>query len=183
MLAPMLASAPSTLPHEPRAAAGIPRRGAAALLDGLVLGLALQGLHWGTLALGRPELVTAWQWHGFLAATVTLPAFLYYTLFEGLGSHATPGKRLLGLRVVDTYGGRIPLARAALRTALKLIPWELAHTALCHPEPVFVTEHIGMPRVLFAAYVVGGLYLATMMMSLKKQSVHDWASGTCVVRA
>lgn len=182
MLAPMLASVPSTLPHEPRAAAGIPRRGAAALLDGLILGLALQALHWGTLALGRPELTTGWQWHGFLAATVTLPAFLYYASFEGLGSNATLGKRLLGLRVVNTYGGRISLARASLRTLLKLVPWELAHTALCHPEPVFVTGRIGMPRVLFAAYVVGGFYIATMMMSLKKQSVHDWASGTCVVR-
>lgn len=183
MLAVMLASVSTAAPHEPRAAAGIPRRGIAAIVDGLVLGLGLQAVHWGTLALGRPELASAWQWHGFLAATVTLPAFLYFTLFEGLGPHATPGKRLLGLRVVDTYGGRIPLRRAALRTLVKLVPWELAHTALCHPEPVFVTEQIGMPRVLFAAYVVVGLYLATMMMSLKKQSVHDWASGACVVRA
>lgn len=46
--------------------------------------------------------------------------FLYFLLFEGL-SGATPGKRLLGLRVVSEDGGRAGLTRSFLRNILRVI--------------------------------------------------------------
>jgi uncharacterized RDD family membrane protein YckC len=43
---------------------------------------------------------------------------------------ATPGKRLLGLRVLTVSGDRLTWPRSLLRTALKFtLPWELAHNA------------------------------------------------------
>lgn len=168
--------------HEPRAAASLPRRAVAALLDGLVLGLALQALHWSAVVIARPAFDSGWAWHAYLLASVSLPAWCYFALSEGSARQATLGKRWLGLRVVDEYGGRVGLGRALARTAVKLLPWELAHIALCYPEPVFVTGELPMPRVLVAVYALVGLYGAVAMLSLKKQSVHDWAASTCVVR-
>ena len=44
---------------------------------------------------------------------------------------ATPGKQVLGLRVVATGGERLGWPRSLLRTALKFtLVWELAHTAV-----------------------------------------------------
>jgi uncharacterized RDD family membrane protein YckC len=46
--------------------------------------------------------------------------FLYFVLFEGV-SGATPGKKLLGLRVVSEDGGRAGLARSLLRNILRIV--------------------------------------------------------------
>ncbi len=64
---------------------------------------------------------------GFLA--MTLPVLLYFALFERSRWRASPGKRLLGLKVGCESGERLPFARALLRNAIKLAPWELGHTA------------------------------------------------------
>lgn len=60
---------------------------------------------------------------------ITLPVAMYFALNEASGRGATLGKRLLGLRVSDMRGGRLPLGRSLLRSALKFAPWELAHAA------------------------------------------------------
>ncbi len=46
--------------------------------------------------------------------------FLYFVLFEGL-SGATPGKRVLRLRVVGADGGPAGLTRALVRNALRVV--------------------------------------------------------------
>ncbi len=46
--------------------------------------------------------------------------FLYFVLLEGLVGF-TPGKRLLGLRVVAVGGGRPGLVRALVRNALRVV--------------------------------------------------------------
>jgi hypothetical protein len=83
---------------------------------------------------------------------------------------------------VDTYGGRVTAARACARALLKLIPLLVAQAALAYPVPVTVSGTAPLPRLLVGAYALGGLYVGVAMMSLKKQSVHDWATSACVVR-
>ncbi|HEY7954625.1 MAG TPA: RDD family protein [Polyangia bacterium] len=46
-------------------------------------------------------------------------AFLYFFIFQAL-SGQTPGKRLVGVRVIDAFGDRPSLGRALLRTAAYL---------------------------------------------------------------
>ena len=167
-------------------AASFPRRLAAGALDALLLGLLVQALQWGAwfgFGLGAGTLTGAWSWHLYLLATVSLPCGLYYLLGDASAGGATPGKRWLGVRVLHVYGSRVSLPRALVRTLFKLLPWELAHVALCFPEPVFVTGELPMPRLLMAVYGLVALYLAAALMTLKKQSVHDLAVGTWVVRA
>jgi uncharacterized RDD family membrane protein YckC len=63
-------------------------------------------------------------------ALLTLPVSLWFAGWEATQG-ATPGKRVLGLRVVTTGGQRLGWPRSLLRTALKFtLPWELAHTAV-----------------------------------------------------
>ena len=64
-------------------------------------------------------------------AVLTAPVTLWFAGWEATPDGATPGKRLLGLRVLTTGGDRLAWKRSLLRTALKFtLPWELAHTAV-----------------------------------------------------
>jgi uncharacterized RDD family membrane protein YckC len=64
-------------------------------------------------------------------AVLTVPVTVWFAGWEATPGGATPGKRLLGLRVRTTTGARLTWPRSLLRTALKFtVPWELAHTAV-----------------------------------------------------
>jgi len=56
-------------------------------------------------------------------AGFALVSLAWFTAFEGSRWQATPGKRLLGLRVVDDDGLPPGYVRAALRTAAGLLSW------------------------------------------------------------
>lgn len=61
---------------------------------------------------------------------LTVPVTVWLAGWEASPGGATPGKRLLGLRVLTSSGDRLSWPRSLLRTALKFtLPWELAHTA------------------------------------------------------
>lgn len=82
-----------------------------------------------------------------------LVPFLYFSLMEGIGSCATLGKRVAGLRVVRADGLGAGLLRSFLRNLVK--PFS------------FVLCCFG---VLLAAW------------SARKRALHDWIAGTWVVR-
>ena len=83
---------------------------------------------------------------------ILLP-LLYFTLLEGIGSCATLGKRMAGLRVVRADGQGAGLLRSLLRNLVKPLSF-----ALC------------CFGVLIAAW------------SARKRALHDWIGGTWVVR-
>lgn len=168
--------------HTPAAAASFPRRALAAAIDGLLTACFVQALHWSVALVFVPRLESALAWHLYLLATVSLPCWVYYTWSEASAAHATLGKRWLGLRVVSVYGATIGARAALVRTLVKLVPWEIAHVALCFPVPLFTSGELPMPRLLFSVYGLLGLYLAAALLTLKKQSVHDLVAGTYVVR-
>lgn len=58
---------------------------------------------------------------------ITLPISLYFILCECSKWQVTLGKRKMGICVVDAFGHRISIGRSALRTAVKFLPWEIAH--------------------------------------------------------
>lgn len=98
--------------------------------------------------------------------------------FDAAARHATPGKRLLRIRVSSAAGGP-GFGRTLLRNAVKYaIPWELAHTAVfalvgarAAPEPWVVL-------VLASAYAIPLLSLILLLVT--GRPLHDRAAGTRV---
>jgi uncharacterized RDD family membrane protein YckC len=64
-------------------------------------------------------------------AVLTVPVTLWFAWWEAAPRGATPGKRLLGLRVRRLAGGGLSWPGSLLRSSAKIaVPWELAHTGV-----------------------------------------------------
>lgn len=97
----------------------------------------------------------AGQVSGFLL--VTVPVSLYVVVQEASPAQATWGKRRRHLQVSDTSGQRLTFARALARTALKFVPWELAHA--CIWQTRFATAEL---QPLMASGFVGTSFTRRM---------------------
>jgi uncharacterized RDD family membrane protein YckC len=113
--------------------------------------------------------------------SISLPAWLYFALSESSSHMATFGKRLLSLQVMNLQGDRIGFWRAILRTVIKLIPWELTHLSLMLPIPMWWDPQPRLRSGIVIAYVLIGIYLVTMLLNKRRQSVHDLIARTLVV--
>ncbi len=129
--------------------AGFWRRVAAALIDaGLLLVLLIVLGH----ALGQPGFLLREDW--FPSLLSGLVSLAYGVLFESSAWQATPGKRLIRIKVTDLAGQRISRGRAVLRHLAQLL------SALC----------------LMLGYVMAAF-------TQRRQCLHDKIAGTLVVRA
>lgn len=81
-----------------------------------------------------------------------LITFVYYGAFEASSRHATPGKRLLGMRVTGLKGAPLSASRAWFRQVTKL-----------------------------ATVAMSGLGYLPALFSQRAQTVHDILAGTLVV--
>lgn len=148
-------------------AAGFFRRAAAALVDFALLIPVCATLGLGLcllfdqpiprLAELSPDLLIAALLDGNAAseALLVLSAivfFLYFFVFHAARGQ-TPGKRFLGLRVIDAYGSRPGLFRTLLRTAAYLLS--------------------------FLPFSLGFLWIG---FDRERRALHDWVAGTYVVR-
>lgn len=156
------------------------RRTGAYLIDILILFcvLAPVGFLIQTAIGVRPETGTG-IWVAALL-NFSAPAWLYFIFSDWSAQGATLGKRILRVRVSDLGSGRISFAQAFLRTAVKLLPWELTHFFAFGLSPqlgefsVIQWSGIVMADVLIVAYF-------TLMLATRGQrSVHDFAVGTIV---
>lgn len=174
---------------EATALATLPRRLAAFGLDYLIVSLYIAALSLlGFAASGSPVLerilerpLTA-QLFGF--ALLTLPVVLYFAVSEGSARQATPGKRVLGLRVATVLGDRLPWSRSLLRSALKFLPWEIAHTCLWRiPGWPGAVEQIptGVEVGLGVVWILVVVYLLMPLVSRLRQTPYDRAAGSIVV--
>ncbi len=115
-------------------------------------------------------------------ALITLPVTLYFALAESSAQAATWGKRKLHLRVERLDGQRLSRARAFGRTALKFVPWELAHACIWHitfagPRP---SPLIGAGFAL--VWLLVGANLVSLLVSRNHQTLYDWLSHSVVIR-
>jgi uncharacterized RDD family membrane protein YckC len=118
------------------------------------------------------------MWQVWLATVVSfsIPAWLYFWLSDSSRSGATLGKRVLHLKVVRDHGGRVGWLRALVRTAIKLLPWEMAH--------IFgfaLAEQIGPAFQAVGLIMANGLafiYLVVLVTSRGRRSVHDLVALT-----
>ncbi|MRR10557.1 RDD family protein [bacterium] len=86
--------------------AALPRRGAAFLIDALVL---------------TPAVLLARESAPLAVVAVTL----WWTAFEASPWQASPGKRFLRMQTIQADGRPVGFGRALWRSALKALPWLL----------------------------------------------------------
>lgn len=125
---------------------------------------------------------TGTQLQLWVFATATIPFLLYFALMLRSARQATLGMRFLKLKVADVGGGRVGFGQALLRSAVMLIPFELNHTVMFHlsprdapPSTAFWLDYIGV-------WVVIAIYIASILLTRRRQSVHDLVAGTAVER-
>jgi uncharacterized RDD family membrane protein YckC len=142
--------------------AGIGSRGAAAMVDTVIQAVALFVLILaGSAAIGVGASFASLGQYADVAllALFVLAVFAitngYYMLFEILWSGQTPGKRLVGVRVLRENGYSIRPIDAVIRNLVRIVDW--------------------LPLV----YGVGVL---TMLLNQRSRRLGDFASGTIVVR-
>lgn len=115
-----------------------------------------------------------------LLVNFSLPAWLYFTIADASRTGATPGKRWLGLRVSQQNGARVGAAQALLRTASKLLPWELVHVSAFALSvdlgDLSDTQVVG----LLVANVLIVSYVACAALTRGRRSVHDFIARTTV---
>jgi uncharacterized RDD family membrane protein YckC len=118
--------------------------------------------------------------------TLVLPVILYFALCEASSAQATWGKRRVGLAVVSSDGGRLSKAQSLLRSALKFLPWQIAHSSLFH-IPGWPTSTGPMPPGAMAglalAYGLAGLYLVGLLRRPGHRTIYDGLAKTLVVTA
>jgi uncharacterized membrane protein SpoIIM required for sporulation/uncharacterized RDD family membrane protein YckC len=100
------------------------------------------------------DFVVSWGGAALLLG-VGLGIWAYFTLFEGLAGGRTPGKRLVGIRVIHDGGYPLTVRGAVVRNLIRLVDL----------QPFFT-------------WMVGG---AAMLLSPRTQRLGDMAAGTLVV--
>jgi len=116
---------------------------------------------------------------GFLF--ITLPVYLYFAICEGSPARASWGKRKMGIAVANMQGGPISIGRSLFRSAIKFIPWELAHFTIWH-----VVIPSGYPDemiyTLFAVvYGLAFIFLISPLWNARRQTLYDSIARTVVL--
>lgn len=112
-----------------------------------------------------------------------LPVILYFTWHESSPKQATWGKRKVGLIVVDKVGNRLTKSRTFLRSLLKLLPWQLAHTSIFQINSLSSTSTELSPIVIIGFSLAYGLiffYIFSIILSRDHRSPYDWVTGSYV---
>jgi uncharacterized RDD family membrane protein YckC len=117
-------------------------------------------------------------------AVTVLPTALWWGGWETRATrHATPGKRVYGLTVRDRRGGPPTPRRVVVRTAVKLLPWQLAHLSLTRAARADGADPGRAVRAgLAASLVLPAASAALAVLTRDGRSLHDLVAGTRVAR-
>jgi uncharacterized RDD family membrane protein YckC len=142
--------------------AGIGSRGAAAIVDTVIQVVSVIVLGFGSFAAGVVGAlfgIRADALGVFMLALFALALFVimagYFMLFEILWNGQTPGKRLVGVRVMRENGYPIRPVDSVIRNLVRIVDW------------------------LPGMYGIGVL---TMLLNKRSKRLGDFASGTIVIR-
>jgi GrpB-like predicted nucleotidyltransferase (UPF0157 family) len=109
-----------------------------------------------------------------------VPVTVWLAGWEASPGGATPGKRLLGLRVLTSSGDRLSWPRSLLRTALKFtLPWELTHIAWWNL--LLRSGNQGLEAVLLSMVCAAfAVYLVSLFVG-SRRAPYDRITGTFVI--
>ncbi|MBM7552010.1 RDD family protein [Thalassobacillus pellis] len=112
---------------------------------------------------------------------MTLPVSLYFIISEQSSWQGSWGKRVLGLHVINKAGGRIGVFQSAIRSAVKFLPWEIAHFGIWRlVMPTDFPEGAAL-FALSAANLTAIAYLVFPLFNEKRKNIYDMAAGTTVI--
>lgn len=167
-----------------RAIRHILQRAAAYLLDMAVLflvlapvGASIQWAFFDAMPQTGPEIWRTLLWN------FSIPAWLYFILCDSLAGGATLGKRPFRLKVVGADKQALSLPQALLRTAVKLLPWELVHLSAFALSVDMGTLTTLQMTGLIGANLLVVVYMGLLALTGGRRTVHDWMARTQVVRA
>ncbi|OMQ16057.1 hypothetical protein A7K94_0205160 [Modestobacter sp. VKM Ac-2676] len=110
-----------------------------------------------------------------------LPVWAYLTVSEAGPRRGTWGKRRTGLAVVTRDGRRAGGGRIAVRNAVKLLPWQLAHVAVAR-----IIAEVDAPVTVATTYalslLIPAVSIAIAWRDPAHRALHDLVAGTRVVR-
>jgi uncharacterized RDD family membrane protein YckC len=132
---------------------------------------------WPTASSTGPEVWLA------AALNFSLPTWTYFVLSDSSARGATVGKRLLGLHVVRVTGGRVGMARALARTAVKVLPWEMVHFSVFALSTDAGDFDLRQVIGLSMANALAIVYLVVAACTGGRRSVHDYVTATEVCTA
>jgi uncharacterized RDD family membrane protein YckC len=116
----------------------------------------------------------------FVAFIVLIfPVVLYFSLQESSIRQTTIGKQKMGLQVINANGGRLSTIQSFLRSGLKFLPWQMAHTSVSQ-----LTSGNESPIILAISILAQGLViinLLILMIDKRHRTLYGWLSGTSVV--
>lgn len=138
----------------------------------------------GLLLVRRSVALSPLGWNALSFAVLVLPVTLWLAAWEAGAGGATPGKRLLGLRVRTLHGDGLPWRRALARNAVKvMLPWELGHTAafLLADSGAGVAATVTGMVAGCAACALGAGYVAALFIGAGRPP-YDRAAGSRVDR-
>ncbi|MGD2026308.1 MAG: RDD family protein [Anaerolineales bacterium] len=147
------------------------------ILSGINFGLVLYA---GTLDQFSPFFASTAGKDMVAFLTLVFPVILYFTVQEGSDGGATWGKRKVGLRVVNPQGERLSFGKALLRSAVKFLPWQVAHTSIYQLSTTGGESTFGIIGIILT-YVLVGLYLAVTLISKENRAPYDWLAGSYVI--
>jgi uncharacterized RDD family membrane protein YckC len=171
--------------HENHPYAGLGPRAAALALDFLIIAgyaavLAIFSILLLLTTSIEERLDSPWIRDLVAFVTLILPVILYFAFQEGSSRQATLGKRKMKLKVIDQHGRRLGLGRALLRSGLKFLPWQLAHTT------VFQIWAGNTSPLLFGLSILAQLlvvvYLLSLWLNKRHRTPYDWLAGTGVIK-
>jgi len=117
---------------------------------------------------------TVWR---YALLNFSLPSWLYFTLCDYLAQGATLGKRLFRLRVMSAAGGRLSLGQALVRTAIKLLPWELSHISFFALSSDLSRLSLWQCIGFGVAYGLVAIYFIVIAATRGRRSLHDLTAG------
>jgi uncharacterized RDD family membrane protein YckC len=112
---------------------------------------------------------------------VTLPITIYFAVSESSPRQATWGKQKLGIQLMDSDGMRISFGKAFLRTLLKFVPWEIAHTLVWQIR-FFQQITPAINGGLILVYTLVGLNILSLVLTKTHQTLYDLATKTYVIK-
>lgn len=150
------------------------------VLAGVNYGIVLSG---GGLEKISPWFELVWFLDLFAFLTLILPVILYFTFQESSPRQATWGKRKVGLHVIDSNGGQLSIGKAFLRSIIKFLPWQIAHTSIYQAtETGFGNELPPVSQIGIAlTYLIVGIYIISALRNKKHRTPYDICSSSCVI--
>lgn len=154
-----------------------------AVLAGVNFGIILSG---GALEDISPFFASPVVKDAIAFLTLILPVILYFTLQESSAKQGTWGKRRAGIRVVNASGKALTRMQAFVRSLIKFLPWQIAHTCLYH-IPGWPLAATAVPPEVIAGfalvYLLVGIYITCALISKKHRTPYDWAADSYVIEA